>query len=82
MVFDKTILQKGTGLYCPNKLGEAVVDVTGKWTASDGDFVFDRQDNRSIILGELYLEREHFMHIHHAVTLMHEQETYVAYAIY
>ncbi len=57
MIFDKTLLQEGSGLYCPNKLAKVVVDVTGKWSTSDeSEAVFDHRENASIDLGELYLE--------------------------
>ena len=54
MLFDKTVLQEGSGLYCPNQQAKVVVDVTGKWSASDGsDVVFEHRENASIDLGEL-----------------------------
>ena len=56
MSFDKTVLQEGSGLYCPNKLAQVVVDVTGKSSTPDGeDKVFHRREKWNFDLGELYL---------------------------
>ena len=56
MDFEKTVLQEGSGVYCPNKLAKVVVDVTGKWSTSDGgDTIFDHRENAVIDLGGLYL---------------------------
>ena len=52
MAFEKTVLEAGSGLYCPNRLARVVVSLTGKWYTSDGDDVtFDRRENELIQLG-------------------------------